>query len=546
VAERQSAWSPLRQPLFRRLWVAQLGSNVGTWIQSVAAVWLMLTLSSSSVLVALVQTASTLPIFLFGLPGGALADVLDRRRLLIGTEAWMVVCATALGVTAALDVVTPALLLGLTFGLGVGVALNQPAWQAIQPELVPEEELPEAVALGGVSINLGRAVGPAVGGALVVAAGPDVAFLVNAASYIGVLAVLVAWRRAARSAPRLGERVLDAVQAGMRYARYAPALRAVLVRTVLFAVPASVIFALLPIVARDELDLGAQGYGLLVGAFGVGAVGAAILLPRLRRRLPLDAIVAGATVALALVIICLAFVTLVGLVAAALVAGGLVWLLAISSMNVAAQFSVPAWVRGRGLSVYILLFSGSMAAGSAVWGVVAEAAGTEVALAVAAATLAAGTLATFSFPLAISERLDLRPALHQPEPAVLEDGVAVGGPVLVTVDYRVPLENGGEFAATMRRVERMRRRTGARRWGLYQVAADPEGFLETFVVDSWDEYRRQHDRVTRSDRMLENRRDGLLAPGSAPAITHYVSPYGRGGAVQPLDPSLGTTGDGPG
>ena len=398
MTEGESPWSPLRQPLFRRLWAAQLCSNVGSWIQSVAAVWLMLTLSSSSVLVALVQTASTLPIFLLGLPAGALADVVDRRRLLIVTEVWMLACAAALGVTAALDVATPALLLGLTFGLGAGVALNQPAWQAIQPELVPEDELPQAVALGGVSINLGRAVGPAVGGALVVAAGADVAFLVNAVSYLGVLIVLIAWRREPRSAPLPGERVLDAVQTGLRYARYAPALRAVLVRTVLFAVPASAIFALLPVVARDELDLGAQGYGLLVGAFGVGAVGAAVLLPRLRRRLPLDAIVAGATLALALVVLCIAFVTLVGLVAAALVAGGLVWLLAISSLNVAAQFSVPAWVRGRGLSVYLLLFAGGMALGSAVWGIVAEAAGTEVALGAAAAALAVGTLATLPLP----------------------------------------------------------------------------------------------------------------------------------------------------
>ena len=301
------------------------------------------------------------------------------------------------------------------------------------------------------------------------------------------------------------------------------ALRAVLVRTVLFAVPASAIFALLPVVARDELDLGAQGYGLLVGAFGVGAVSAAVLLPRLRRRLPLDAIVAGATLALALVVLCIAFVTLVGLVAAALVAGGLVWLLAISSLNVAAQFSVPAWVRGRGLSVYLLLFAGGMALGSAVWGIVAEAAGTEVALGVAAAALAVGTLATFRFPLAISERLDLRPALHQPEPAVLPDAVAGGGPVLVSVDYRVPPENAAEFGATMRRIERMRRRTGARRWGMYQVASEPERFVETFVVDSWDEYRRQHARVTRSDRRLEERRDGLLAPGTTPAIRHHVS-----------------------
>ena len=531
---RRSAWAPLGHPLFRRLWAAQLASNVGSWMQNVGAVWLMGSLSGSPALIALVQTATSLPVFLLGLPAGALADILDRRRLLLVTQAWMLVCATALTVLAVLDLVTPAVLLGLTFALGAGVALNQPAWQAVQPEIVPREDFAQAVTLGGVSINLGRAAGPALGGAVVAAAGPEYVFLANAVSFLGVLAVLVLWRRAPRSTPLPAERVFGAVRAGLRYARHAPALEAVLVRTVLFVLPASSILALLPVVARQELGLGAQGFGLLLTAFGGGAVLAASLLPRLRRRAPLDMIVAAASLALAVVVLCLALSSLAALVAAALVAGGLAWLLAISSLNVAAQFSLPGWVRARGLSVYLLLFGGGMAAGSAVWGLVAETAGTSVALGAAAAALAVGAAGAFRYRLGISERLDLRPSLHWAEPAVVADPRPGQGPVLVTLEYAVPLEAAGEFAAVMHRVERMRRRTGARAWGLYQDSTDPGRFVETFVVESWEEHLRQHGRVTHSDRKLEERRDVFLSPGTSPTVRHYLSAYGRGGEVNLL------------
>jgi MFS family permease len=528
-----SAWAPLRQPLFRRLWVAQLGSNIGTWMQVVGAVWLMGTLSGSSALVALVQTATTLPVVLFGLPGGALADIVDRRRMLLVTQVWMLLCAAALGVTAGLDLVTPALLLAFTFALGAGVALNGPAWQAIQPELVPREDFAQAVALGGVSINLGRAVGPALGGALVALWGPEAAFLANAVSFVGVVVAIVTWRRPARPSHLPPERVLGAMRAGLRYTRHAPALTAVLVRTVLFVFPAIAIVALLPVVARRELGLGASGFGLLLGAFGVGAVLSAALLPRLRQREPLDVIVVGATLLLAVVTLYLGFAELPALAAVALAAGGLAWLLAISSLNVAAQYSLPGWVRARGLGVYLLLFQGGAAAGSAIWGVVAQSAGTEIALIAAAAVLALGAAGAFRFRLGISERLDLRPSLHWPEPTVVVEP-GTHGPVLVAIEYRVSPETAAEFASTMRRVGRMRRRTGALRWGLYQDSADPEAFVETFLVESWQEHLRQHGRVTESDRRLEERRNALVKPGTTPVVRHLVSPYGGGGDVEPL------------
>ena len=517
--------------------MAQLASNIGTWMQAVGAVWLMGTLSGSAALIALVQTATTLPVVLVGLPAGALADIVDRRRLLIATQAWMLLCAAGLAVAAVLDLVTPAVLLAFTFALGVGIALNGPAWQAIQPELVPYEDFAQAVSLGGVSINVGRAVGPAVGGAFVALWGPEAAFIANAVSFLGVLAAIVSWRRPPRSSDLPPERVLGAVRAGLRYTRHAPALTAVLARTVLFIFPASAVVALLPVVARDELELGSQGFGLLLGAFGLGAVLSAALLPWLRQIEPLDVIVAAASLALALVTLYLGFAELAALVAVALALGGLAWLLAISSLNVAAQYSLPGWVRARGLAVYLLLFQGGAAAGSAVWGIVAQVAGTTVALVAAAAVLAVGVAGALRFRLGISERLDLRPSLHWPEPTVVAEPLG-RGPVLITIEYRVTRESAAEFATTMRRVGRMRRRTGAERWGLYQDAADPELFIETFRVESWDEHVRQHARVTESDRRLEEVRNALLEPGTAPVARHHVSPYGPGGEVDPLQAPL--------
>jgi MFS family permease/quinol monooxygenase YgiN len=531
----QSAWAPLRYGLFRRLWTAQLASNVGTWMQNVGAVWLMGSLTGSPALVALVQTATTLPIFLFGLPAGALADIVDRRRLLLVTQTWMLLCATALGVLAAVDLVTPAVLLILTFAIGTGVALNQPAWQAIQPELVPRQDFAQAVALGGVSINVGRAAGPAIGGAIVAAAGPEYVFLANAASFLGVLAVLLTWRREPRSTPLPAEHVVGAVRAGLRYARHAPSLRAVLVRTGLFIIPASAITALLPVVARSELGLGAEGYGLLLTAFGGGAVLAAAVLPRLRAREPLDLIVAGSSVVLGVVVLGVALLSSSGVIAAVLVVGGLAWLLAISSLNVSVQYSLPGWVRARGLAVYLLLFGGGTAAGSALWGVLADLVGTTIALSAAAAALAVGAAGAVRYRLGISERLDLRPSLHWPEPTVVADLRPGQGAVLVTVEYRVRPDSAEEFAALMRRIERMRRRTGAAVWGLYQDSSDPGRFVENFVVESWDEHLRQHARVTESDRRLEQQRNALLVAGTSPRVRHHISAYGHSGDVDVLN-----------
>jgi MFS family permease len=521
-SEPPSAWSPLRRPLFRALWIATVTSNVGTWMQNVGAVWLMTSLAPTPLFVALVQTATSLPVFLVGLPAGALADVVDRRRLLLFTQGWMLLAAAALGVLTLMGAVTPWVLLTLTFAIGLGSAMNSPAWQAITPELVPREELPAAVALGGVGFNLARAVGPALGGAVVAAAGAGAAFLVNAASYLGVMLVLFRWQPTLEASPLPAERVLGAVRTGLRYVRYAPALPAVLVRAGLFILCASALWALLPIVARNRLGLGAGGYGILLGCLGAGAVAGAVFLPGIRSRTTLDGLIAGATLIFAAVSAALAYAPAFVLLCAAMLAGGGAWMAVMSSLNVAAQTAAPAWVRARALGAYLLVFQGGFAAGSALWGGVAARFGEPTALIAAALGLVAGLAAGRRYPLA-GEELDLTPSAHWAEPIVAREPEPEDGPVLVTVEYWIPPERAPEFVRAMRAVGRLRRRDGAMRWGLFYDVAQPRRFVETFLVESWAEHLRQHERVTAADQAVEERARAFHNGDAPPIVSHLVS-----------------------
>src|SRR4051812_13909531 len=371
-----SAWAPLRIRLYRMLWIAQLASNVGTWMQMVGAQWLMGSLSSDPLLVALIQTALTLPIFLVGFPAGALGDIFDRRRVLIASQGFMLVSAALLaGLTLGGDA-TPALLLALTFAIGLGQAVMSPSWQAIQPQLVGRELIPQAAALGATSMNLARAIGPAIGGALVAAARPRWVVALNAGSFLGGLGVLALWRREPRAKVLGPEHVGSALRAGLRFVRSSPRTRTVLVRAMAFVVFATALWALLPVVARSRLGLGSGGYGLLLGAVGVGAVVAAWTLPRARARWSLDRVVVGASLALAGACLVLAWVRLVPLVALALVVGGYCWIAVLSSLNASTQAVLPDWVRSRGMGVYLLVFQGGQALGAVVWGLVTTRYGT--------------------------------------------------------------------------------------------------------------------------------------------------------------------------
>jgi MFS family permease len=522
-ARTRSAWSPLRHPLYRWLWIANVASNVGTWLHSVGAAWLMTTLSSSTVEVALVQAATSLPMFLLSLPAGALADVLDRRKILLFTQGWMAVAAAALGLLTHFGLVTPWTLLLLTFLLGVGAALNGPPWQAIVPELVPREDLPAAISLQSVGFNIARAAGPALGGLIVAAVGPAATFLLNAVSFVGVLAVLYVWERPEEETILPAERFLGAMSAGLRYVRHAPEVVAVIVRGSTFVLCSSSLWALLPVVAKVDLKQGAAGYGLLLGFLGLGAVIGAIVLPRLQGERTTDPVVAVATLVFAAATLVLAYVHSFPVVCGALLAAGGAWLSLLSSLNVAVQTVVPSWVRARALSVYMLVFFGGLAGGSALWGAVGARLGTSPALALSAAGMVAGLLATARYHLRSGVGLNLAPSRQWPAPIVAHDLEPDRGPVLVTVQYRIDPARAPEFAAAMRNVRRIRLRDGAMEWGLFVDAAAPGHYLETFLVKSWLEHLRQHERMTFADLEAEESVRALHLGDGRPVVHHFLA-----------------------
>ncbi|MFL6652606.1 MAG: MFS transporter [Sulfurifustaceae bacterium] len=517
-----SAWSPLRHRVFRWLWIAACASYVGTWMHDVGAAWLMTTLEPAPIMVALVRTASTSPIFLFALPAGALADVLDRRRLLLFTQSLLLVAAALLAILTFAQVTTPTLLLILTFVLGIGNALNAPAWQANVAELVPLSELSPAIALNSASINLARSVGPAIGGLLIAATGPAVTFALNAVSFCGVIYVLYRWRRQRTAAVLPAERVLSAMRAGIRYVRHAPAVLAVLARSASFTVFAAALLALLPALARFELGRGPTGYGILLGVFGAGAVLALLLLPRARARLSAERIVAIAVLSFAAALMLLAWARfLVAAELAVFVAGG-AWLTLISTFNASIQEVVPGWVRGRALSVSILVFFGCMAAGSAVWGYVANRFGLSTAFTAAAIGLMIGLFATRRLRIAKGQAVDLSPSVHWPAPNVAKEFAGHEGPVVVTVEYVIEPERVRHFRRVMQRVRRIRKRDGAISWALLSDVGHPRRYTETFVVESWLEHLRQHERVTVADRAVLEKARSFHTEAHPPHVTHYI------------------------
>jgi MFS family permease len=492
-------------------------------MHGVAAASLMTTLTTSPVPVALLTTMANLPLFLVGLPAGALADIVDRRWLVLVTQLWMLLVAVLLGVMAMPRWMTPGLLLGLTFLLSLGGALSAPAWQAIVPELVPRHELATAIALNSAGFNLARAIGPAIGGVLVASAGPAAVFLLNAASFLGIIFVIWRWQPPPREPAVLPERVSGAVAAGIRFARYAPQLHAVLVRTAAFIFAASALWALLPVVATHQLALGALGYGVMLGSIGLGAVGGAVILPWLRTWLSVDRLTVLLTLVFAAGLCTLAVVHNLLVLNGMLLAVGVAWLTINSLLNVAAQTTAPAWVQARTLGVYLLVSQGGLAGGSALWGVVAEQFGTSIALLTAAVLLAVGVATAWRWRLHTAEEIDLRPAQHWPMPELALEPAADDGPVLVTVEYRVAQAQQAAFFEAMAAVQRIRLRDGATRWELFRDTADPERVVETFVVASWAEHMRQHERVTIADRDLEERAQAFQQPGTTPIVAHFIA-----------------------
>ena len=526
MKETADLWRPLRTPIFRQLLAADVVSDIGTFMQGVGSAWLMVSIGASPLLVALTQTASTLPFFLFALPAGAIGDIVDRRTLILYTEVWMLVVATALAVTTIGGLMTPWLLLALTFALSAGDAFESPSWRAVLPELVRKEDLPAASALNGIEFNIARAVGPALAGALIAVAGVGAAFLVNVMSFFGVIVVVARWKRPQRVRTAPPETLRGATVAAVRYVRNVPVMRGLMVRSGVVMFFASAPFALLPAIALGVSGT-AIGYGVLLGCFGAGAVGGALVMQRARARASTEAIVSTAVVILGCTIVALAGVhNLPGLMAVMLVSGG-AWIAFISLSNALVQLMTPDWVRARVLAIFMLVTQGGLAAGSALWGALA----TRTSIETAVAWAGLGTIATAALGLWMrlpETTTDVSPWNHWRMPAIVQD-VTPGleqGPVLVTVEYRIDSRDVAAFLRVMGKYERVRRRDGASRWGLYRDLERADVFLETFVLVSWAEHLRQHERLTKGDSELEQS-IGSLAQGG-PIVRHliYVEPEG--------------------
>lgn len=515
---------PLRLPVFRALWIATIVSNVGTWMHDVGAAWLMTSLSANPLMVALVQAATTLPMFLFALPGGALADIVDRRKLLLAAQVWSLLSAAALAALTLAGLTDALVLLLLTFSLATAAALNAPAFQSIVPELVPRPVLPEAVALNSLGVNISRAIGPALGGLIVAASGPAAVFLLNAVSVLGVMVVLYRWRRAPAASHLPPEHFLGALRAGARYVRQSPELRVVLVRSIAFFLFASATWALLPLIARRDMGLGAAEYGGLLGFMGGGAVAGALLMPRLRGRVSSNALTVAATIGFACVALALSMVSSYWAACAVMAVAGMSWIAMLSALNVAAQMSAPGWVKARALAVYMVVFQGAMTAGSTLWGVLAAQTDVRTALMVAAAGQLVAVAVAFIRPLGGDARLDLAASMHWPAPQVDGEVALDRGPVMVTVEYRVDPARVAEFAHAMDSLRRVRRRDGAISWNLYEDPSQPGLMVETFVLESWLEHLRQHERVTHTDHALQEDIARFHLGPDKPVVRHLIAP----------------------
>jgi MFS family permease len=516
-------FAPLRRAAFRSLWIAALASNIGTWIHEVGAGWAMTELGPSSLMVALIQASTTLPMFILSLPAGAFADVINRRKLMLWMQGSMFIIALILAIAAWQGFLTPGLLIAATLGLGIGAAMVNPAWQTAMSDLVPYEELSAASALNSVSLNLSRAVGPAIGGFLVAQAGPYAAFSLNALSFIGILGALWLWKYQPPRMAAPGERFIGAMKAGIRYIRHSPHMRAQLVRTGCFSLFGSAMWALLPVVARKHLNVEASSYGLLLASLGGGAVIGTLILPRIRARFGPNTIVVSATLVAALAITSIGLSTIMWMTAIAICFGGLAWVTMVVCLNVAAMTGSPPWVRARALACYFTIFYGGMALGSIVWGGLADVIGIPNSLYTAAGLLVLGLATMGKYRLQTPAQEDLKTSAHWEDPVVSREINADDGPVVITVEYRIRTEDADNFVAAMMPVSQTRYRDGAFSWTLSRCTENPERWLEIFMVESWAEHLRQHSRVTMSDRRLQTHAKTFQIDGAKPVVSHFIA-----------------------
>ncbi len=531
---RLPAWAPLRAPLFRALWLAALASNVGTWMHEVGAAWLMTSLSKDAQLNALVAAAGSLPMFLLALPSGALADIIDRRKLMIATQTWALVITGTLAGLTFFGLVNPPVLLFFTLLLSIGSALSGPAWQSIIPEIVKKKEMSAAIALGSVSWNMARVLGPTLGGVLIGILAPHVGnvkapgavFALNAISFSGVVMFLVSWNRAPRDSDLPPEHLTGAIKTGLRFARHSPELRAILTRIGGYILPSSALWAMLPLHARTNLGLDATGYGTLLGFFGAGAIVGGIGFERLRARFSSDTIVKIASVGTGLSFLGLSLVRDVWLARAMMAGVGLTWPLGMLTFQVAVLRNAPDWIRSRAASMFLLVFMGSMTLGAFGWGAIARQIGIPHAFWLAALGLWVSIPVLWRWKIPETPQ-NFAPSQHWPDPVISREPAPDDGPVLITTEYQIEPQNARDFVLAMQPVRLMRLRDGALRWNLFQDGAEPSRWVETMLVESWNEHLRQHARVSHDSEQLEAQVREFHVGGEAPRVSHLIAAKAR-------------------
>ena len=525
-AESQSALAPLANPVFRVLWLVWLAANVSMWMNDVAAAWLMTSLTTKPIWVALVASAATLPVFLLGLPSGALADILDRRRYLLMTQLWVAVVAGLLCLATAAKLMSPPLLLALMFANGIGLAMRWPVFSAIIPELVPRAQLPAALALTGVSMNASRIIGPLTAGAVIAAAGSQWVFVLNALLCLGSAVLILRWKRVHVPSPYGREPLLSAMRVGLQFVGQSSRLKAVYVRIGIFFFHSTALIALLPLVARDMHGGSAATYTLLLASMGAGAIAAALFLPRLRRGFSRDGLVLAGAALQAGATAVVGFAPNVYVAVPAMFVGGVAWISTVNSLSVSAQFALPDWVRARGMSIYQMAIMGGSALGAAVWGQVATLSSVQSSLGLAAASGAICMLAASVLVVDRSIEEDMSPSslLKAPvAPAPPEEGQ-----IVVDIEYRIDPARADEFRALMQESRRSRMRQGALGWNLLREVSDPGRFVEQIIDQSWTEHLRRFDRVAAADIALRDRKLAFHIGDSPPLITRRViDPAGR-------------------
>jgi MFS family permease len=518
-----SILAPFQQRIFLALWVASLASNFGGLIQAVGASWLMTSLSPTADIVALVQASNVLPIMALSLIAGAVSDLFDRRKLMLAAQIMALIFSALLAVLTYSGAITPWSLLALTFLVGCGTALYGPAWQSAVGEVVPRGDLPAAVALNSIGFNIARSVGPAIGGFIVAVLGSQAAFTINTLSYLGLIVALLRWKRPVEARKLPPESIASAMIAGLRYVRLSPAIRAVLFRSTVFGIAASAVWALMPLIARDQIGGGPTVYGFLLGAFGVGAVLGAGASTRLRARLSAERVVELATLCFAIASLVAAFSGLLWISMIGMVLGGAGWVLALSTFNISIQLAVPRWVVGRAVAIYQTLAFGGMAVGSWLWGQAAHQGGLTFALALAGCLLLASLLLIRAFPVpaANNENLDPRNPDYVP---TIDDRVPYrAGRVVVFIEYRVAQQDAGAFAEAMRQLGRIRQRNGARRWTLMVDIAEPELWVERYESPNWLDYLRLRYRGTVSDRAAWERVRAFHRDDAPPKVRRLMA-----------------------